>query len=459
MHPNPDAIRRLNAGVLAALALSLFSVATPRAVSQQKETLLERMDEARLRGMRRASRELRLKAIPSDHSGPYLDIRAVMHAHSRLSHDSRGTPEEIAAAAKAAGVKAVFMSDHPQEDRRWWSEGMQGERDGVLFIRGAELSAGLLIWRSDGTNWKPSNTAAEVLTALQGTPGVGFIGHPEGRKTDADWELPPFAGMEIYNTHADAVDNEYESLLKAFRGGNIGKTLAFLNTLKKYPAESFAAIFDEQTDVLARWDGLNRKFLDTPRRVVGIAANDAHQNVGISIEAAETELLVKDGLGEVTGKLPKKSVPVLLFGALAPGRVLLSHQFDPYRVSYGYVNTHLLADAFTEEALFDALLKGRAYIGFDWIADTSGFDYHAEIGAERVAMGGEASAHKLPILVARANAPCSLRLVRNGELFRETEDPELRIQINEPGVYRVEAWVPFGETRRPWIYSNPIYVR
>src|SRR5207244_12141242 len=40
----------------------------------------------------------------------YNDYRCVIHAHSYLSHDSRGTIQEVAAAAKSAGVDAVFLT-------------------------------------------------------------------------------------------------------------------------------------------------------------------------------------------------------------------------------------------------------------------------------------------------------------------------------------------------------------
>ena len=41
--------------------------------------------------------------------------------------------------------------------------------------------------------------------------------------------------------------------------------------------------------------------------------------------------------------------------------------------------------------------------------------------------------------------------LRNGE--------DLEWAIGAPGVYRVEGWLDVAGERRPWIYSNPIYVR
>ncbi|MBM3457088.1 MAG: hypothetical protein FJX77_00935 [Armatimonadetes bacterium] len=271
--------------------------------------------------------------------------------------------------------------------------------------------------------------------------------------------MPPFDGMEIYNTHADAMDNGYEELLKTIRSNNPVRTLTMIQTLKKYPKEAFAAIFDEQAEVLKRWDRLNVMGQTAGRRVIGIAANDAHENVGVSVVAGADEVEIRDGLGEVSSRVPKNRFPALLFGSLKEGSVLLSHQFDPYPISLGYVSTHLLATAVTEADLFAALLAGRAYVAFDWMADSSGFTFAAETDQGRVEMGGETRTTAHPKLAARANQPCVLRLLRNGEELRREEAGELRFDPVEPGVYRVEAWVRLGETLRPWIYTNPIYVR
>lgn len=420
--------------------------------------LKDRLEESYLSMLTRGASALRESAQPSRRSGDFQDVRSVLHAHSALSHDSRGTAAQLAAAARQARVDAVFMTEHPTADRRWQKEGLRGEIDGVLFVPGAELSDGLLVWRGEKAEWTPDMKAAEVLMALQGTDGVAFLAHPEQRKDDAAWSLPPFAGMEIYNSHADAADNDYEGILTTFRNADPVKILSFVQRLKQYPRAAYAAIYDEQVEVLKRWDRLNVELLPSGRRVVGIAGNDAHQNVGVRVESGEASLIVKDALGKQVGELSRRKVPALLFGALAPGSVILAHTFDPYEVSLGYVSTHLLAREVSEEALFDALLKGRAYVAFDWMADPSGFRYFATAGGKTIEMGEGASAKDAPTLTVRPNMPCEIRLLRNGQEVRRVEGEELTFEARDPGVYRAEAWVRVGEEPRPWIYTNPIYV-
>jgi hypothetical protein len=438
--------RALGLGLVLAAALPLAAA-----------TLAERLrDEKYLQGLRRDARQLTRAAEPSERAGEWLDVRCILHAHSSLSHDSHGTPEEITAAARTTGVRAVFMTEHPTADRKWLTQGLAGERDGVLFVPGAELSDGLLLWRGQTAAWEPGMRAAEVLRALQGTDGVAFIAHPEMRKAEADWEsLPPYTGMEIYNTHADAVDSDFTAVLGNVRSENPFRLLTMLGTVKKYQQESFAAIFDEQTAVLKRWDDLNRKFFPTGRRVVGIAANDSHQNVGLRFEVTEAGVTVRDALGKVLTELPKTKIPTFLLGR--PGTTV-PYQFDPYENSFRYVSTHLLAAEVKEGPLFTALQRGRAYVAFDWMADPSGFRFTAQAGERSFEMGDDAPVAAAPELVVRPNMACDIRVLRDGAPFLRQEGRELRAPITEPGVYRVECWVSIGGETRPWIYSNPIYV-
>jgi len=59
-----------------------------------------------------------------------------------------------------------------------------------------------------------------------------------------------------------------------------------------------------------------------------------------------------------------------------------------------------------------------------------------------------------------------VRLLRNGAVFRETAgDTLLRVPLPGPGVYRIEVDLRVdlfpidGTAYRPWIFSNPVYVR
>ncbi len=461
---------RLPAVVAGALVTAVGLMApqsdAPRAAPEPaspRESLAQRMSAARLAEVRQGLETIRKQRREIDGHPQFRDLRCVLHCHSGLSHDSRGTPDEIAAAAAKNGIVAVFMTEHPTADRRWAREGISGKRRGVRFISGVELSCGLLAWKTTGENWEPGMGAAEVLQRLAESRSVAFIAHPEQRRTEADWLLPPFAGMEIYNTHADASDSNYESVLGDFRGKGPLSILNLFDTIRRYPREAFAAIFDEQTAVMQRWDQLTLQASGSGKRVVGIAGNDSHQNVGLSFTSVGETIQIRDALEKPVGEFPARNLPKLLFSSPKADGVLLRQLLDPYDVSMGYVNTHLMAkdarkDA-REDSLFEALLAGRAYVAFDWIADPTGFQFRAEKGGRWLEMGEFGQAVVGYRLRTESPLDCRWRLMRNGAELRSAQGRRAEWAVTEPGVYRVEAWVTLAGQPRPWIYSNPICLR
>ena len=52
--------------------------------------------------------------------------RGVMHVHSYLSHDSRGTLDDIIPAAKKDGIDFIFLTDHPHGDIDSLPKGYKG---------------------------------------------------------------------------------------------------------------------------------------------------------------------------------------------------------------------------------------------------------------------------------------------------------------------------------------------
>jgi hypothetical protein len=74
-------------------------------------------------------------------------------------------------------------------------------------------------------------------------------------------------------------------------------------------------------------------------------------------------------------------------------------------------------------------------------------------------MGDEVKFTKGQQLVVRFPLACHARLLRDGKLLTESQGSDLEHQVEGPGVYRVEGWVKLAGEERPWIYSNPIYIR
>jgi hypothetical protein len=241
-------------------------------------------------------------------ASPLREFRGIIHCHSLHSHDSKGTYEEILAAAKSANVDFVIMTDHPPDGDPGKSlrEGWRGGRDGVLFIQGHELAGSNLLALGIREPVQ-GRTVPEKIADIRRQGGLAFVSHPEEVK---DWA--PYLeadGMEVYNVHA-----AFTSLRKDPR-----KLAAALRAVKEDPENSFAHLQELDPAVIARWEEIGRT-----RRFVGIAGNDSHQNVN-----------------------------------------LLGLQLDPYPRAFKFVSTHVLAEALTEEAVLRALREGRCHVAFD----------------------------------------------------------------------------------------------
>jgi hypothetical protein len=142
-------------------------------------------------------------------------------------------------------------------------------------------------------------------------------------------------------------------------------------------------------------------------------------------------------------------------GPVVPVRVMAYHR------SFRLVRTHVLCEEapareleHDRELVYDALREGRCYIAVEAVAPARGFRFEAA----DVRMGGEAPAG-LRTLHVRTPLPASLRLLRDGAELAAAAGTTLDAEVEEPGVYRVEARRRARGRERTWIVSNPIYLR
>ena len=219
-----------------------------------------------------------------------------------------------------------------------------------------------------------------------------------------------------------------------------------------------ASLMDYPADYLRRYDELCEK-----SRLTGIAANDAHHNnaiKGIMLEDGRLQLV--DALGNKLGKLDSKVVAALkpfVPDNLHPGETAVLLDLDPYERSFRHVSTHLFLPELSERDVRDALVAGRAYVSFEWIADPTGFNFQAVRGPDVYEMGSEVPFAKGLSVRSVSPLPARFRLIRNGkEVHSARSEPRTRIRSNA-GNYRLEVWLNLGETPQIWILSNPIYVR
>jgi predicted metal-dependent phosphoesterase TrpH len=97
-------------------------------------------------------------------------VRIDLHAHSNAS-DGTDTPAELVAAARAAGLDVVAITDH--DSTRGWAEAVQSLPDGLTLIRGAELSCAHRAVAPDGSAGQ--RTSLHMLAYLFDPTAQAFI--------------------------------------------------------------------------------------------------------------------------------------------------------------------------------------------------------------------------------------------------------------------------------------------
>jgi hypothetical protein len=276
-----------------------------------------------------------------------------------------------------------------------------------------------------------------------------FLCHLEERM---DWNLDSLTGSEIYNTHADAKE---ETRLYAMM-----KNPLWLVQVKKvldaYPQEALAAIFDPPSDYLKRFDELCAVYPHT-----GVSGNDAHENVGLRIMLLEGDKVrIADALDEELTVLDRAVVAAFtpIPADAQPGDLVFKLQLDPYEQSLRHVGTHVLAKELSRDAIQEGLVKGRAFVAFDWIADARGFDFQAEDGNGRHEMGSHVALSGSPVLRGRAPLPGHWKVFNRGELVHEADGASFEWAPAAPGNHRVELWLDVADRPLPWVLANPIYV-
>lgn len=410
---------------------------------------LDRIQPEKLRAVHEAIEALKSQRRKVSLSNGYDDVRSLLHVHSAFSHDSRGTIEEITAAAKEAGVRVIMFSEHPASTYDYFVDGHRGMKEGVLLIPGAETE-GFLAYPRQSIQKQQTGTPQEFSNLVRSTGGMIFVCHLEERM---DWEIANVTGTEIYNTHAEF--KKQTRFQTALRSPLTMFTLA--TALKQYPQEVFGALLEYPADYLKRYDQLCQV-----ARHTGVSGNDAHHNQGYRAKIVDDgSVSVEDNLGTKIATFDAEKVPVvkLLTVGKKPGDLILELDLDPYVRSFRHVSTHLLLPEVNEAEVRQALEAGRAYVAFDWLADPTGFVCLAEREADNWPIGSE-----VPFaqgLQLRAESPLEgrFRVVRDGEVILDKSAAAIDFLVDRPGVYRVEVWLNLAGEDRPWILTNPFYVR
>lgn len=375
----------------------------------------------RLGRLRAAVQQLNAAREPAPPDDPFDEHAGVFHVHTALGGHSPGRPEEVVAAAVANRLAFVVMTEHPAPGSDTAAATLKGMQAGVLFVNGSELTGtgGGRLFVAPGLSKTPETPAPlpDLIAVSKREGSLAVLGYPEEIK--GTWP-EGFDAVEVYNLYTNA---------KAARG-----PVLYLNGLWSYAGYAdllFATFYERPAETLRRWDEANAD-ADAAgrRRLAAVAGNDAHANLGLER--------------------------------------LSDFRLDPYELSFSLFRNHVLLEKgtpLTAEALVAALRAGRSYIAFDLFGDPTGFRFTADNGAERRTQGDEIP---LPAggrvrLKVRSPLKCRAVFFRDGRVAHEEKDTRgTEISVDGSGVYRVELYLdglgPLLEGK-PWVISNPIFVR
>ena len=364
-----------------------------------------------------------LDAAPADGTVP-----GVIHIHTSRS-DGRGSPDEVAAAAAAAGLKFIVLTDHGDGTR---APDAPVYRHDVLCIDGVEISTTGGHYVAIGlprASYPLGGEPRDVVEDVRRLGGFGIAAHPDSPKPELRWDAwrTPFDGMELMN-----LDSGWRKRVAAAR---VRPELRLAERLLSYPfrpAESIASVLADPADNLSRWDALTRS-----RKIVGVAGADAHARLA----------LVSSEPGDNRFALP-------LPGYVASFRTLSVH-VAPRRPLTGQAD----ADA---RAIIDGLRAGHVYVAVDGLASPPSFSFTADGDDGAMQEGDEIVAptgHLMLHVSSNAPAPFTTTIFDDGRAIASSQQRRLAIPANRAGVFRVEIRASDRPGNPPWILSNPIYVR
>jgi hypothetical protein len=337
--------------------------------------------------------------------------------------DGSGTHADLGHAALKTGVDVLIVTDHNilvQGVNAYY----RGDNKRVLVLACEEIhdqdrdpqKNHLLVMGVDRELAPMADSPQSLIDVVRAAGGICFIAHPIDPAMPAfgetdiswvDWDVTGFTGIELWNGFSELKSvaiGKWEAVAYAF----------FPEFIPHGPLP----------EMLHRWDEL----MANGQRVVAVGGSDAH---------AQHKSL---------GPLHK-----IIF---------------PYEYHFSTINTHIMtASPLTgnlirdRKMVFDALASGHCFIGYDLPAPTRGFRFSAQSKANSAIMGDEIVTGGSVSMQAKLPFATEIRLVKNGKVIKIAHNETLIFVTDEPGVYRIEAYMRYLGKLRGWIFSNPIYVK
>ena len=370
-----------------------------------------------LAALPKAAREL-----PPPREGLNAPVRGAIHVHTNRS-DGTGSIDDVLRAAGQAGLQFVIVTDHGDATR---APDLPDYRDGVLYIDAVEISTRnghLVALGVPKAPYPLTGDARDVVEDVHRLGGIAIAAHPGSAKPElrwTDWNTP-IDGLEWLNGDSEWRDDRVWTLGRA------------LITYPFRPPQALALLLDRPEPVLREWNALTGE-----RRVVAVAASDAHARIGAR------------SLGE-----PYDSAGSLHFPSY-------TSSFREFSIALPDLTLTRNADADARHVL-DAITKGRVYSTVDALGGPVALHFSATSGGSTASVGDVLPVHGPVHLHVDAEAPddATIALFQSGAAVAQARGSRLDYDAPEaPAVYHVEITLPDAPGRPPvpWVFTNPIYV-
>jgi hypothetical protein len=374
----------------------------------------------RLRRLKSTIQQLATQRIPPSTESDYADYKGAIHVHSFLGGHSNGNFAELISGARVNQLDFVIMTEHPQAEFDTSAMTLNGMHAGILFVNGNEVSTAsgdrlLLIPGQPNAALMSAQTTQQVIDQQRSAGGLAIAAYPSESQ---NWTATNVDGVEVYNLFTNA--RQINRFVTFFDG---------LWSYRGYADLMFGNFFARPSENIQRW---NAAMSNNNRKLVAIAGNDAHSNVGLSLDDAA-------------------------------GNKLIGFKLDPYERSFRTVRTHVLIkkdQRLSREALLEAISQGHCYLSFDLFSDTSGFVFRIN-NSDRI-MGDDVALSSQPRFQVQSPLPARIVLLKNGDAIEQKSGTSAEFSPGAPGVYWVELYLdslPAPVAGQPWVISNPIYVR
>jgi hypothetical protein len=258
--------------------------------------------------------------------------------------------------------------------------------------------------------------AQKIIDRVQAEGGFGFIAHPDQEGAPfagvraypwVDWKVKGFAGLSIWDLMDDWT-SQLSSVWQIFWGA----------------LRPGGRLQGPRQKTLARWDELALR-----SHCVAIGEIDNHGN-----------------------RRSFWGIPRRIF---------------PFEFAFRTIRTHVLLETpLTGDAardthqVLEALRQGRSYVSLDLWNNPKGFLFRIYDEKNQAIMGENFHRSGPALLEAKVPGRGRTRMVRDGRVvWEDRRRSQVQLDVDLPGVYRVEVDQRVGGRWRPWIYSNPIWVK